>query len=374
MSAALRLFLVVLAVAVATLALVSGKSGVASKKKRAATAVVPSTKRSQKSRRHANSGMLHRSFLEIYDTIANELKRYGSSEFENVLLKATSPRDTRKPKKKYISSIITAVKEYNQSYDDLDLLALILHKLHIKANNRDWRRRLKAMNILHVLFRSLSGSSSVRRTSVVLREKLRKISRSYCSRTACNYYCYKQFKDLASAEHKMDIERNIVANKTPRRFMTAYAKYCLFRCARCSSDFSVAKDVDDDDNSDDIESFVKAATELLPLFMNINLDRDDCSELAVYCLFQTSRDAELVSCEISAAILSSAEASPQMTAFRELYSRAQDGLLAWVKKANKILVDYDYSPMSADTFAWGRPSALFAEQQQGAESDVYKMF
>ena len=361
-------------------------AGASSKHSKSGTkrrAVVLPERRSRKSQ---GTSRLQRSFLDIYDSIATELKKYGSSDFENILLKATSTGDTNRPKKKHVSSIITAVKEYTNddvygthTYENLDFFALVLHKFHIKINHSNWRRRLKAVSVLHTLFRSLDTGSSAKHTSSVLRDKLKAITNTYCARTGCNYYCYKSILRLNFSDRDSDIQQKILVNKTPYRFLNSYTKYCLFRCSNFNADFTRT---DDSDDSDIIyNEFLAKTKKMLVLMVDIRLDRDSCSDLAVYCLLQVSKDALQLFKELSSIICEESSGHSSVAEdFLAIYNAMRNELTCWLRATNKVLSRYDYTTLAENAFSL--PNAIAESGLGSGEApaastavgdDLYKM-
>ena len=158
-----------------------------------------------------------------------EVLASGSSEFECACIKATRPNNDP-PKEKYVSSIIAAVNNFDEINEDsstigdeFDPYELALHKLWFRiANKRDFRTKLKALNILHRLWSSVQLESAI-----LLKKHINALSIKICKRTGKKYFTDKEASNISTC----------IAGHSHFEFLQMYSKYVLFRCRSFSPSF-----------------------------------------------------------------------------------------------------------------------------------------
>jgi hypothetical protein len=112
------------------------------------------------------------------------LKSYFSSDFEALLLRVTEPDDKR-PAKDDIERILATIGTFIRNIDmnsDNNPYRVTLRKIWNKISEPDFRTKLKALYILHIILRYTDPEDSM-----IFKKLMDKMSKEYCKKFR-NYY------------------------------------------------------------------------------------------------------------------------------------------------------------------------------------------
>ena len=164
--------------------------------------------------------------LTVTEKFQRKLKSYFSSDFEALLLRLTSPDDSRPVEDDvlvFTDTIDTFVRNMDVSSQS-NPYRVTLRKLWRKAAESDGHSVLKALYLLHIILRNSSPEDCI-----IFKTILQKMFREKCKKVKSKYFDMKAIIEVSSETEYL------------RDFIEAYSLFVIQRAKTFTSDFEEMK-------------------------------------------------------------------------------------------------------------------------------------